>query len=105
MPGPEEWSSRRKADRIRLTGPAATKFCLQLLTLACGCGAGVTQKLPEAISWPACFLVESCQCAPIIALLERPKPFRCRNLSRMVSGRMTLNHHDRKVMRTGPGNG
>jgi len=24
MPGPEEWPSRRKADRIRLTGPAAT---------------------------------------------------------------------------------
>jgi len=26
MPGPEEWPSCRKADRIRLTGPAATNI-------------------------------------------------------------------------------
>jgi len=31
MRGPEEWPSRRKADRIRLTGPAANLFICNIL--------------------------------------------------------------------------
>ena len=45
MRGPEEWPSRRSnpADRIRLTGPAATNLSFQLFASPkSGCDAGVT---------------------------------------------------------------
>jgi hypothetical protein len=53
MPGPEEWPSRRSdpADRIRLTGPAATIYLdFNCLRLAGHEGVRSTPRAPEPFS-------------------------------------------------------